>query len=119
MGENNRDSRDNGMWNIILIRVSPWVVGLLVGAGGNQFVTTQSLRDKVNSTAQRQEHLDSAVAAERLAREEQDRTTREEMASMRADYIKALDRISARIDTIINQNTEVIQLFKVQQQIKP
>lgn len=111
--------RENGMWNTILIRFSPMLVGLLVGAGGNQFITTQALRDKVMSSAQRQEHLDSAMAAERLAREEQDKSTREEIAAMRADYIKALDRISARIDTIITQNTEVIQLFKVQQQVKP
>lgn len=107
------------MWNIIVVRVAPLLVGLLVGAGGNQFITTQALRDRVLATAQRQEHLDTAVAAERLAREEQDRATRDEMSSMRTDYIKALDRISARIDTIITQNTEVIQLFKLQQQIKP
>lgn len=111
--------RDNGMWNIVVVRLAPLLVGLLVGAGGNQFITTQALRDKVLSTAQRQEHLDTALAAERLAREEQDKSIREEMSSMRKDYLEALNRISSRIDMIITQNTEVIQLFKIQQQVKP
>ena len=116
----NADDRyGNSMWNVVVLRVAPLLVGLLLGAGGNQFITTQALRDRVLSAAHRQDTLDAGLAAERLAREEQDRATREEMVAMRTDYLKALDRITSRIDAIINQNTEVIQLFKVQQQLKP
>jgi hypothetical protein len=111
--------REEGMWNVIVLKSAPWIIGLLVGAGGNQFLATQALRDKVFSTAQRQEHIDAALAAERLAREEQDRSIREEMSTTRGDYLKTLDRISGRIDAIITQNTEVIQLIKIQQQVKP
>jgi len=95
------------LWNAFLGRVVlPFATGVL-GFGSSQLIAVQSMRERLSDNSHQIAALSQGLTRESHDREESDHINQENLRSL-----------TLLVNKVIEQNAEVIGLFKMQQQFQ-
>lgn len=108
---------DDRLWNKFTGRLAIPLLTAAIGFGSSQFLTVQTLRDKVLYQEHQLAQVDRDISKEEEQRILQDGDARKRIEETRVLLDERLRNVTLLLEAVLKQNTEVIGLFKVQQQL--
>ncbi|MBU6231588.1 hypothetical protein KGP36_02875 [Patescibacteria group bacterium] len=110
------DHEQGKLWNALLQRFALPLATFCIGFGSSEMMAVQSLHDRVMSNDREIRAVAQDVSREQDTRVSEDREIREQIYSTRAQTEKRMEYVVTLMEGLMKQNSEVIGLFKLQQQ---
>lgn len=110
--------RESGVWALIMGRLALPMLTFSLGFGGSQMLVVQTLRDRVLVQENTVSKLDKDISRVDQAAIDRDVETRKQLAEARMQTEERMRNVIILMEGIMKQNTEVIGLFRLQQQVK-
>lgn len=115
--ENQRNKRQEGAWNLLLAKFIFPLFTFLVGFTGSQLLVIQAVKEKQIVHETHLTQLDRDLIRETDQRVADDLEIRRHLDYDRQQTEERMKNVVVLMESIMKQNTEVIGLFKIQQQM--
>lgn len=112
-----RNRRQDGAWNLILTKLVFPLFTFMVGFTGSQLLVLQTVKDKQLLHETHLVQLDRDLLREADQRMSEDIEIRKHIADDRQQTEERMKNVVVLMESIMKQNTEVIGLFRMQQQM--
>lgn len=105
------------MWNTVLQRFVLPLACFSFGFGSSQMLAVQALRDRVKDNTSAMISNERDLKREQDSRLSEENEIRRQIAGAREETEKRMSYVVTLMEGLMKQNSEVIGLFKLQQQI--
>lgn len=110
--------RENGVWALLMNRLALPMLTFSLGFGGSQMLAMQTLRDRVLVQESIVSKLDRDISRVDQAAIDRDVEIKKQVSESRLQTDERIKNVVVLMEGIMKQNTEVIGLFRLQQQVK-
>lgn len=120
MTEKVNDAEESGwtMTRVAIVSLVTALLGTCLGFGASEKLAVSSLKESVIKEGKDTEALEKSLNMEVQIRREQDMAMKDQVSALNAAWDKRMEGISRHVDVLVQQNTELITLIRVQQQVK-